>query len=350
LWLVEQIAAPALASAETFHLRRGRRSVFARVKGTERKLGASGDIQQKLKIVLDETRMSVMGVQILIGFQFQAIVQETFATMSASSKTCLASALILMIVTGGLLMAPAAQHRLVERGEATPRIIALTERCIEVALLLFAIGLALDGYIAFEHIADRTAGISFAAAAFIAAIVFWFALGFLYRGGAKKKERAMASASADTPLSKKIDYMLTESRVLLPGVQALLGFQLIAVLTRTFQGLPTALKVTHLAALALMTLAIVFLLAPAAFHRVAYSGEDAEPVHRFGSAMVTAASAALGLGLSAEVFVAIAAISGKADLGVLLALLTLLALAILWYVWPLVIRARQQGGGSAQHV
>jgi hypothetical protein len=64
--------------------------------------------------------------------------------------------------------------------------------------------------------------------------------------------------------------------------------------------------------------------------------------------MVTAASAALGLGLSAEVFVAIAAISGRSDLGVLLALLTLLALGMLWYVWPLVVRVRQHGGRAAQ--
>jgi hypothetical protein len=315
---------------------------------TSRKLESSDDIQQKLKIVLDETRMSVMGVQILIGFQFHAIVQETFAMMSASAKVCLASALIMMICTAGLLMAPAAQHRLVEGGEATPRIIALTERCIEVALFIFAIGLALDGYIAFEHVSSQAIGVSFAAAAFVAAIMFWFALGFFYRGGAKEKKQEMTSAPPETPLSKKIDYMLTEARVLIPGVQALLGFQLIAVLTRAFQQLPIGLKATHLAALGLMTLAIVLLLAPAAFHRVAFNGEDTEPVHTVGSAMVTAASAALGLGLSAEVFVAIAAISGRSDLGVLLALLTLLALGMLWYVWPLVVRVRQHGGRAAQ--
>jgi hypothetical protein len=311
-------------------------------------LDVSDDIQQKLKIALDETRMSVMGVQILVGFQFHAIVQETFATMSASSKACLASALILMICTAGLLMAPAAQHRLVERGEATTRIISLTERCIEVALLVFAIGLALDGYIAFEHIGDRTIGMSFAAATFVAAVTFWFALGFFYREGVKKKENVMSSTSTNTPLPKKIDYMLTESRVLLPGAQALLGFQLIAVLTRAFQQLPTELKVTHLAALGLMMLAIVLLLGPAAFHRVAFSGEDVEPVHSVGSAMVTAASAALGLGLSAEVFVAISAISGSVDLGLLLALLVLLVLGVLWYLWPLAVRARRHGGGTAQ--
>ena len=36
-----------------------------------------------------------------------------------------------------------------------------------------------------------------------------------------------------TPLQEKIDHMLTESRVVLPGVQALLGFQLIVLLSKS---------------------------------------------------------------------------------------------------------------------
>ncbi len=64
------------------------------------------NIEQKLKIALDETRMSIMGAQILIGFQFQAVVQESLASVPSSSKICLAVALILMVCTTGLLMCP----------------------------------------------------------------------------------------------------------------------------------------------------------------------------------------------------------------------------------------------------
>src|SRR5258708_29477263 len=81
------------------------------------------DIQKKLKIALDETRMLIMGVQILIGFQLQAILQESFATLPSSSRICTAVALILLVCTGRLLIAPAAHHRLVQFGEhSSPRI------------------------------------------------------------------------------------------------------------------------------------------------------------------------------------------------------------------------------------
>jgi hypothetical protein len=54
----------------------------------------------------------------------------------------------------------------------------------------------------------------------------------------------MRTENQETPLSIKIDHMLTEARVVLPGAQALLGFQLIAVLTKPFEQLPPALKLT----------------------------------------------------------------------------------------------------------
>ena len=40
------------------------------------------------------------------------------------------------------------------------------------------------------------------------------------------------------PLHSRIEQMLTEARVILPGAQALLGFQLAIVLTDTFEKLP----------------------------------------------------------------------------------------------------------------
>ena len=44
--------------------------------------------------------------------------------------------------------------------------------------------------------------------------------------------------SEETPLPKQIDQMLTEARTILPGAQALLGFQLTVFLTESFERLP----------------------------------------------------------------------------------------------------------------
>ena len=297
-----------------------------------------GDIQEKLKIALDETRMLIMGVQILIGFQFEAIIQDGFASLPSSSQTCIGGALLLMVGTAGLLIAPAAQHRLVEDGNASWRVIAATTRCMTAALLAFAIGIALAFYVAMERIAGSSWALISALAAFTVASTVWFAFALMFHDPRTGKEQVVTE-NTKTPLSEKINYMLTEARVVLPGVQALLGFQLVAVLTRRFDELPEALKVAHAVGLGLMLLSVVLLLAPAALHRLAFGGEDVPVVHKLGSLLVTAALAALALGLSAEVMVALGALSGRLDVGALSAVIVLLVLVGLWYVWPLTIRA-----------
>ena len=48
-----------------------------------------------------------------------------------------------------------------------------------------------------------------------------------------------------TPLNERITQMLTEARVVLPGVQALLGFQLTSVISQSFEKLPASSKLVH---------------------------------------------------------------------------------------------------------
>ena len=216
---------------------------------------SQADIQHKLKIALDETRMLIMGVQILIAFQLDAIVQDRFSEIPWSSKTLVGVALVLMVCTVGLLIAPAARHRLVDDGEATSSAVAAAGGLIKIALLALAIGIALDLYVAMERIAGFSVALAVAIAAFLAAVMLWYVFALVWRAPVKK-ETAVNEDSKATPLSTKIDYMLTEARVVLPGVQALLGFQLIAVFTRQFEQLPNVLKVAHAVALGMLALSI----------------------------------------------------------------------------------------------
>jgi len=50
----------------------------------------------------------------------------------------------------------------------------------------------------------------------------------------------------NTPLSTKIEQVLTEARVIIPGGQALLGFQFVATLTKSFDALPLGIKWFHI--------------------------------------------------------------------------------------------------------
>jgi hypothetical protein len=76
---------------------------------------------------------------------------------------------------------------------------------------------------------------------FIAVLVFacWYLLQYLRRLQTGQKERAMSvheqAMTENTSLDQRINQMLIEARVVLPGVQALLGFQLIAVISQSFE-------------------------------------------------------------------------------------------------------------------
>ena len=61
--------------------------------------------------------------------------------------------------------------------------------------------------------------------------MFWYGLGFSLR---RKNRKRTMQEEKPTPLTTKIEQMLTEARVILPGAQALLGFQLTVTLTRAF--------------------------------------------------------------------------------------------------------------------
>ena len=141
---------------------------------------------------------------------------------------------------------------------------------------------------------------------------------------------------SSTPLHVKIEQMLTEARVVLPGAQALFGFQLAIVLTQSFEQLPSASKTVHAASLFLVALAVVLLMAPAAYHRIVYAGEDSQDMHRVGSALVTAATVPFALGLVGDVYVVITKIVGTPTAGLLAGSLALVLLIGLWHAYPLV--------------
>jgi hypothetical protein len=143
-----------------------------------------------------------------------------------------------------------------------------------------------------------------------------------------------------TPLTARIEQMLTESRVILPGAQALLGFQFAVMLAKSFDQLPRNAQMVHVAALALVALTVILLMTPAAIHRITFGGEDSERFHAIGSRFIVAAAVPLGLGISLELFVALVRATESPALGILGACVTAALFAGLWFVHPLLLRGR----------
>jgi hypothetical protein len=79
--------------------------------------------------------------------------------------------------------------------------------------------------------------------------------------------------ATSTTLKTKVEQLLTEARVIIPGGQALFGFQFIAMLTTGFDKLPLNSQRVHTAALCFTALNVIILMAPAALHRLSFGGE-----------------------------------------------------------------------------
>ena len=94
------------------------------------------------------------------------------------------------------------------------------------------------------RVIGETAGAAAGIVAAGAAIGLWYGFPRVRRLHVGHRERAMKRGQSqdrsNTPLHAKIEQMLTEARVVLPGAQALFGFQLAIVLTQSFEQLPTA--------------------------------------------------------------------------------------------------------------
>jgi hypothetical protein len=296
------------------------------------------NLDRRIKTALDETRLLILGSQVLFGFLLESVFQNGFEALPRTSQYLVCPALALMVLSIGCLIAPSMQHRIVEAGQSTQRLERATSILAAWSLPPFIASLGLGLFIVFERVFGEPAATAVGITAAATAGFFWFGLTWLI-GGQRKK--AMATESGTTPLSTKVEQMLTEARVILPGCQALLGFQFIAMLTHAFDELPADAKIMHAAALCLVTIATILLMTPAALHRQSFGGDDSERFLRLGSAFVIAASLPLALGIAADVYVVFLKITHSTAIAIAAGLTLLLAMLLLWYLYPMSLRARR---------
>jgi hypothetical protein len=195
-------------------------------------------------------------------------------------------------------MAPAAYHRIVDAGHASARVLRFTTWMMAMALMPLGLVLAADFYVAFERAAGPTTSGLGAGGIAVAAAGFWYFLPLSWRRG--RPLAAAGAARENTPLPQRVEQVLTEIRMVLPGVQALLGFGFAATLMETFERLPESSRALHLSGVGCVALATILLMTPAARHRLAEGGEDTEAFHRFASRLLLTAMVPLALGIAAE--------------------------------------------------
>lgn len=307
---------------------------------------ASENLEKKIQDALNESRILVLGVQVLLSFQYASVLESAFVKLPFVSQTLELITLALLLLTFGLLVAPVPYHQLVWQCEDSEDLQAFVSTIVKFALLPFAIALAADVYISVEPETGQLIAALIGSAIFIAAMFFWYGLEAIRirhdanRAPDNEGGTPMAkTVRATTTTEEKIQHALTEARVVLPGAQALLGFQFVAILLGGFETLPPSSRYVHVASLTLVTLSTILLMTPAAYHRIVERGAATEHFFRLASTLVFWSLIPLSCGTCGDFFVLTRKVSGSMLLASSATVAILLCFFGLWFGFSLYRRA-----------
>jgi hypothetical protein len=82
------------------------------------------DLDKKLKTALDESRLLILGAQVLFGLLFQAVFQDLFKEVPPASQALQCAGLAFMLLSVCFLIAPSLYHQIVYDGESRPALLA----------------------------------------------------------------------------------------------------------------------------------------------------------------------------------------------------------------------------------
>jgi hypothetical protein len=136
-------------------------------------------------------------------------------------------------------------------------------------------------------------------------------------------------------LYQQAQQTIEEARMVLPGIQALFGFQLIAIFNNRFQDLTSYEQYLHFSSLLLVALAIALIMTPAAYHRIVERGTVSHFFVDLASRLIASAMIPLMLAIALEVLLLGGLILGKGWASLAVASTTLAVFGYSWFLYPL---------------
>lgn len=292
----------------------------------------------KLQNALDESRTLILGAQIIVGLLYRAVFEPGYDRFPRHAQLLVIAALVLVLAAFVFLMAPVAYHRIVDRGQNRPDLHAFVLAIMQPTLPLFASSMGLTLYIATEEVD----GVALAAICGVTGVGLALALWYGFGRGRKKSRKStpMNDTEENETLNDKIKHVLTEARMVLPGAQALLGFQFVTVVLDDFDRLPESSKQVHLISLLATALSTVLLMAPAAHHRIVEQGANTEAFQRLAGRFIIWSMVPLALGITGDFYVVMRKVSGSISLAATSAAALLVASYGLWFGYTFYLRSQ----------
>jgi hypothetical protein len=142
----------------------------------------------------------------------------------------------------------------------------------------------------------------------------------------------------DVPITESLiqvaSHLLEECRMVLPGIQALFGFQLVAVFNAKFWELSSSDRYVHLLAIGLVAIAIALVMTPAAYHRLAFQHAVSRSFVESSSRLLLWSMFPLMLGTCIDFYIISTMILSNAWWGMGLSVVLLSIFGSLWFGLP----------------
>lgn len=127
--------------------------------------------------------------------------------------------------------------------------------------------------------------------------------------------------------------IIEEARVIIPGLQAVFGFQTAAVFSDRFTDLEIYAKVCHLIGLGLIVVSMAMLLTPAVYYR-AQRGNATSRMVTVSRKSIRGALIPMSLGFSLDMLTVMSLATGALIFSIGASIVTLAIFVGLWYILP----------------
>lgn len=149
---------------------------------------------RRLIELLNEVRVALPGVQILLAFLLTLPFMTGFRGVPSLDRAVYAGALLACAVASALFISISAEHRLRWRRGDKPHIVEVANRATIWGLVFLAIGVAGAMFVVLRRVMGPTAGALASVGALAVFVWFWFALPLIHRRSAEHRRRARAQA------------------------------------------------------------------------------------------------------------------------------------------------------------
>ncbi|MFL5537690.1 MAG: DUF6328 family protein [Longimicrobiaceae bacterium] len=135
--------------------------------------------------VLDECRMVLPGIQALFGFQLIAFFNQGFADRLSHAEQALhLGATVAVALAAGLVMTPAALHRIAEPTAVSRRFIATASRFLLASMVPLSLGICTDVYVVSHMVLKEPApALAIAGGLMAVLVLLWLVFPAFWRRG-----------------------------------------------------------------------------------------------------------------------------------------------------------------------